>query len=477
MPPRPSGGVPIVTSIVADLKDRRILVPAPALVERFALAGRAQARRHAHRELGGDLDEAARERLDALLTDRADWDGPSLFGWIGEVPEGPSQKNLAGVIERLRTVRAIGLSDDRRKRIHANRYAMIAREAKVTQARELLRVGEMRRTAVLVAFVVERQAALTDLAIDMFDKLIGAAHRRAETVRKTWQLERADAMEAFARNHLALCQALMTAREDGRPLGGAIERTLGWNGVATDADGIARVLGRGEGDGLDELIGRRLALRRAARTIFDAFTLHSFKPNDPILQAVELLRSLYAGERTRLPAKVPIVFLKQRWRQRVRAGMHDFDPKAWEVGVLVHLRDRLRSGDVWVEGSRAYRTFEDYLLPRPTFEAMRSEDRLGLAVPDSFEAWLADRGDVLDTKLSALAAATEAGSLPDAVIDARGLTLSPIKARADPRAPSPVVPALRPGPAHPHHGPAQRGRRMDRLLAFLRALPHRRARA
>ena len=225
-------GVPIVTAVLADLKERRILVPAPALIERFALAGRAQARRHAHRELGRGLDDVTQGRLAALLTDRADWDGPSLFGWIGEVPEGPSQKNLVGVVERLQRIRAIGLTDDRRKRIHANRYAMIAREAKVTQARELLRVGETRRAAVLVAFVIERQAALTDLAIEMFDRLIGAAQLQARTKRKARQLERADAMEAFARNHLALCQALANARVLGRPLAHAVERSLGWSGLA-----------------------------------------------------------------------------------------------------------------------------------------------------------------------------------------------------------------------------------------------------
>ena len=115
--------------------------------------------------------------------------------------------------------------------------------------------------------------------------------------------------------------------------------------------------------------------------------LRSFKPSDPILVAVDLLRSVYRGELRALPTKVPVVFLKRRWRGHVRAGTSHFDPRAWEVAVLVHLRDRLRSGDVWVEGSRAFRSFEDYLLPRPVFAAMRAEDRLGLAVPDDFEAW------------------------------------------------------------------------------------------
>ena len=35
------------------------------------------------------------------------------------------------------------------------------------------------------------------------------------------------------------------------------------------------------------------------------------------------------------------------------------------------LRDRLRSCDVWVEGSRAFRAFDDFLLPRAAFENRR----------------------------------------------------------------------------------------------------------
>ena len=76
----------------------------------------------------------------------------------------PKLKNLIGVIARLQVLRQIGLADDRRKSIHANRYNVIAREARVMPARDLLRFTPERRCAVLVAFAVERQAALTDLA-------------------------------------------------------------------------------------------------------------------------------------------------------------------------------------------------------------------------------------------------------------------------------------------------------------------------
>jgi hypothetical protein len=93
---------PIVRAIIGDLKARRIVVPPAPLVERFALAGRAFARRYAHRELIRGLDAGMRERLETLLTTRVEDDGRTVYGWISEVPEGPKLKNLVSVVDRLK---------------------------------------------------------------------------------------------------------------------------------------------------------------------------------------------------------------------------------------------------------------------------------------------------------------------------------------------------------------------------------------
>jgi hypothetical protein len=216
-------------------------------------------------------------------------------------------------------------------------------------------------------------------------------------------------------------------RSSGADLSQAVEGALGWDQLATSLEAAADALGPDEGDGLDELIGRRASLRRVARVIFDAFVFRSFKPQDPILSAIEMLGAIYRRERLRLPDHVPTAFLKRSWRRRVRAESAGFDAHAYEVAVLVHLRDRLRSGDIWVEGSRAYRTFDDYLLPQPIFALMRAENRLGLAVPDDFHAWGAERTATLDRKLRALAAAAKQDLLPEASITADGLTVSSIR--------------------------------------------------
>src|SRR3546814_11336979 len=78
---------------------------------------------------------------------------------------------------------------------------------------------------------------------------------------------------------------------------------------------------------------------------------------------------MYTANRRVLPPNVPLGFLRVRWRKLVLQD-GTVDRRAYEIAVIVHLRERLASGAIWVEGSRAYRTLSDYLLPKPAFEAM-----------------------------------------------------------------------------------------------------------
>lgn len=223
-----------------------------------------------------------------------------------------------------------------------------------------------RRRATLAAIVIEKQAAITDLAIDMFCKLIGSTRRKAEISQKERRLKAAEVLEVVALDHIKL-----------------------------------------------------------GRLIFGAFSFRAFRVDEPVLLAVDHLRALYRGRK--LPSRVPLDFMSRKWQRRVspRGGNTDF--QAWEVAVFVHLRDRLKTGDIWIDGSRAWRSFEDYLLPRHIFNQMRAKSRLGLAIPDNFSEWLAERTATLNAKLKALANATADHAIPDAEISDNGLSISPIR--------------------------------------------------
>ena len=67
--------------------------------------------------------------------------------------------------------------------------------------------------------------------------------------------------------------------------------------------------------------------------------------------------------------------------------------------MLAHLRNKLRSGDVWVERSSAYRRFDSYLLPEPAAAPIVAE----LGLPPAADTWLEKRGRELDWRLKKFA--------------------------------------------------------------------------
>ena len=91
------------------------------------------------------------------------------------------------------------------------------------------------------------------------------------------------------------------------------------------------------------------------------------------------------------------------------------------------LRDRLRAGDIWVEGSRAFRAFDDFLLLPAAFAAKRKADELDLAVPDRFETWRDERLGTHERRLREVAKLASAGKLPEALITEAGLSINPIR--------------------------------------------------
>ena len=327
-------GEPITKAVIEALKERKLLVPVPELLIRLAMAGRAAARRQAYRGLIRGMEQPSIEALDQLLIDRSG--DRSHLGWIAEAPEGTKLKNLKGLIARLEVLRSAAISDERRKTIHANRYGIIARDARILHAREIRRLTSERRYATLTAFVIERQAAITDLAIDMFCKLIGSTRRKAELSRTERRLKEAEILDGVALDHLKLGEALLAARENNTDLASAIAVSLGWDGLTASVAAARSVVRPDRSDEFDELIERHKSLRKLGRLMFGAFSFRSFRPDDPVLKAVDHLRALYSGRK--LPAQVPFAFMTRKWRRRVRPDGVTIDLRAWEVAVLVHLR-------------------------------------------------------------------------------------------------------------------------------------------
>ncbi|MBS86318.1 DUF4158 domain-containing protein, partial [Sphingobium sp.] len=428
-------GETIVTGMVDRLRADRIVLPATSTLERLALIVRTRARKAAHSNLIRDCSTEQEAALEHMIA--SDDDGRTRLGWIREWPEAPSAANLKGIVERLDTVRGIGIAADRARRIHAARYAVIARTAGIVTAQHLRRLERPRRLAMLVASVIEMEATLTDAALVMVEKMVGALFRRADRTRSDRLLGQARMLKDTARFHARLGRLLVDARASGRDAFRAIDAKMGWDQLERSIR-FAEDLTRSADDGLEEVVERYPAVRRFAPTFLAAFTFRTARLADPLLGAIEVLRTMYRDGRSVLPKRVPTSFIKPRWRKVVQPAEGTIDRRAYEIAVIAHLRERLGSGSIWVDGSRAYRTLDDYQLPMPAFEAMRASGDLCLVVPTDFSKWYEERRTLLARRMTEVERAAAAGELVDVTIERGQLLISSIR-----RSPSDDADALK----------------------------------
>ena len=102
------------------------------------------------------------------------------------------------------------------------------------------------------------------------------------------------------------------------------------------------------------------------------------------------------------------------------------DRRFYEMAALVELKDALRSGDVWVVGSRQFKDFDEYLLPKHVFAQQRADGLIDLPVPLDAKAYLDDRLARLRQLLDEVNRLAAAGELADVQLNDKGLKISPI---------------------------------------------------
>ena len=373
-----------------------------------------------------------RHRLDAL-TERYDDTDQTRLTWLRQRPDAARPTAMLGVIERLEHIRGLGLDAARGHRVHQARLAQLTREAGRTTVQHLAGYERQRRHATLVAVTLDLAANLTDQALTLFDRLIGAMFRKAEGrhVRRFHADGRA--INEKVRLYAKIGAALVAARDGGQDAFAAIDAVLPWKRFCTTV-AEASTLARPEEFDAHQLVGEHyVAVRRWAPAFLEALIFEGVPAAASLLRAIEMLRQVNRGGAAALPNSAPTAFVRHRWVRLVLPG-GVIDRRHYELCVLSELRDRLRAGDVWVAGSRQYRSFDERLISPETLEQLQRDRMLPVQVDADVDRFIAARRATLDDRLVAADAKAKGGLLPDVTLDKGVLKITPIAKSTPPEA-------------------------------------------
>lgn len=416
-----------------QLRAAQLIRPGPVwLVERVA-AAREAAKAETFTRLEHLMTPQLTAALDGLLS-TDDELGTTRLNWLGTGATQPSPDAIKTEIGKLRYLRRIGADGLDLSVLPAERARSLAATGCRSSAQMLARRDPARRYPILVTLAAATAIDVRDEVVQLFDQAVSgreshARHRLAETL-----AGRAVAAE----DRLGLLDEILPVLLD--PIVpdeavGAILRGLGSARIRQAHATAAPRLPRDHGH-LGMLNDSFSYLRRFVPHVLDAVTFDSEQSSRDLITALEILKDLYADGARNVPDGAPASFVPARWRGYLDAADTEGNAIAyrhyWELCVLYGIRDGLRSGDVYVPGSRRYANPMSYLIPRPQWDLQRGEFCHLVGKPASGRAALAHAAEELDAALGDLDAVLADGSGPVHLNDTGELVVARLAAETLP---------------------------------------------
>ena len=225
-------GLALVMLLVDEVRRRRIVVPALAVVERMTLSARARARQEAYTVLTTDLTLDQRAKLNSLLDARPE-SRQTYLGWVRQSLGAASPTNILSCIERLIFLREFGVPPSWATRLHQNRLVQIAREGANTDSTHLKTFAADRRYATLVACVLDTMMTLIDEALEMHERFLGQQFKKAERKHLTIFQQNGKAINDTLKRYTTLGRALLAAKAANTDPFIEIEKVLSWADLTT----------------------------------------------------------------------------------------------------------------------------------------------------------------------------------------------------------------------------------------------------
>lgn len=353
-----------------QLLTSQILLPGPSVLERLIIHVSAKEQAHLFTSLYQRLSPELRRTIDQLLI-VPEGEQRSYFYQLKEYPPTATISSLQAYLKRYRAVADTEIVEVEAQSVDPAFLEYLFKLAKRYNATDLKRFGEHKKYALMLGFLLETRKIFLDHLVQMHDQYL------LELCRHARQLHEKQHRAFRKRQKKAIDVVLETATvfldwPDETPL----SKVEFWQQVnehtLRDSLEDLRTFKRLEERGYGDLL---LARYPSLRKYFAEFVQLPFAVapgNERLLQAIQLVRQLDAGEVKKLPPHAPTTFVPQELQRALKDASGTINRNAWEMGLALAMKDALRSGDLYLPQSKHHVSFWDLTLSEPRWQEVRT---------------------------------------------------------------------------------------------------------
>ncbi|MGE7307798.1 Tn3 family transposase [Priestia megaterium] len=385
------------------LRKNKIILPAITTLERMVWEARAMAEKKLFNTVSQSLTNEQKEKLEEIITSQHPSESnKTILGWLKEPPGHPSPETFLKVIERLEYIRGMELETVKISHLHRNRLLQLSHLGSRYEPYAFRDFQENKRYSILTVYLLQLTQELTDKAFEIHDRQILSLLSKGRKAQEEIQKQNGKKLNEKVIHFTNIGQALIKAKEEKLDVFEVLESGIEWNSFVSSVEEAQELARPADYDYLDLLQKRFYSLRKYTPTLLRVLEFHSTKANEPLLQAVEIIRGMNESGKRKVPDESPVDFISKRWKKHLYEDDGTINRHYYEMAVLTELREHVRAGDVSIAGSRQYRDFEEYLFSEDTWNQTKENTRLSVSL--SCKDYLTERTSSLNERLKWLSA-------------------------------------------------------------------------
>lgn len=352
----------------------KIVRPGVTILERMVVSARQKAHEVTYTELAPLLSEDVVSTLNGLLVpDKVT--SRTRLSWLRRKAITNSPNSIKTAIEKISLLREWGVSQWDLSSINPNRCRFLAQLGCKSTNQALQRITPERRYPILIAFLHQMLSEIIDETMDIFSDCLSDADRRSRRDLDNLRVALAKSTNEKLRLFSELGTIVLDSAIPEDKVRAHIYEQVPKEQLEAEVAECSLMVRPHATSAVDFFVGRYNYFRQFAPILFSTFTFHSNQEYAPLLEGVSLIKRLNEQGKRKIPLDedVPLDFVGATWQPYVIQSDGTIDRHAYESCVLWELRNALRAGNVWLEGSRRYADSESYLIPRDRWPDLRNE--------------------------------------------------------------------------------------------------------
>ena len=379
----------LIQIVIRELKNQKIVLPGITSLEKLVSKVIQEAEQTILITINQSLSSIQKQQLEALINPSSEFQMTTL-AHLKREPGQSSAKEFVSVIKRLETLRKLNLPSNF-KEIHPNRLKQLSRLGSKYEPHSFRRFTEFKRYAMLVVYLNDLSERLVDLAVEIHDKQVNIFLSKGRKQQDEIQKLNGKALNEKIIQFIDMGSALIKSREEGLDPFNALESIMPWAKILEMIEDAKKLTRPRNYDYLDLLDRRYNQLRKYTPILIKFLRFTSTNSSmHSLISAIAILNDLNETGKRLVPYDAPLDFISNRWNKYIFDNDGTINRHYYEMATLFELKNRIRSGDIAVVGSRSYKNFDEYILPIDEWIKLR-QIPLKLAVSECYDEYLNER--------------------------------------------------------------------------------------